>query len=334
MSIRIKNWESVFESAESRRHKTLAWVAVPTRMTGRGFRRVVNHPEGARILGAWLMIVEVAATCPKRGTLSSADGAFTTEDLSLITGLKVEDFNLALSVLCSPSIGWVVVDDECDKSTHPVTPGQTRADPGNAGLQDKTRQDITDKTNKGGKSPAEAVEHPAETAKKEIPQETLSLAFPDKDEGKVSTEPQKRDSVNANGQETPLANQCPHSEIMALWNSTVSGVVPKITIMSPARKVAVKNMWAEFGGSHNDRMNQTRELFAAVMASDFCRGASSSFVATFDWTIKPANRVKIIEGNYANRKPSAPTPEAKPQPVINHAAYFAAIGEPVERLTK
>jgi hypothetical protein len=38
-----------------------------------------------------------------------------------------------------------------------------------------------------------------------------------------------------------------------------------------------------------------------VQDSDFLTGRTGKFTASFDWIIKPANRQKILEGNYANK---------------------------------
>ena len=58
----------------------------------------------------------------------------------------------------------------------------------------------------------------------------------------------------------------------------------------------------------NARLKENRdikfweEFFMKVEASDFLSGRKTGWVATFDWILKPANFIKIIEGNYDNRK--------------------------------
>ena len=43
-------------------------------------------------------------------------------------------------------------------------------------------------------------------------------------------------------------------------------------------------------------------LFKQIDESDFLSGRSGDWSATFDWVMKPANMVKILEGNYSQNK--------------------------------
>lgn len=47
------------------------------------------------------------------------------------------------------------------------------------------------------------------------------------------------------------------------------------------------------------------EGIARVSESDFlCGGNKSGWQATFDWFIAPSNFQKVLEGNYANKRPN------------------------------
>ena len=43
-------------------------------------------------------------------------------------------------------------------------------------------------------------------------------------------------------------------------------------------------------------------LFEKAEASDFLKGANREWKANFDWLINETNMVKVLEGNYDNRK--------------------------------
>jgi len=126
MTYRIKDWDKYFEKAESRRCKSMAWVAIPIRHDGSGFRRVAAHERAAELFAAWILIVQTAAKMPTRGVLYKDGKALTARDLHYRTGFPEEIFNLAFTVLVQEEIGWLESDD---------------ADAENATENDETRAD-------------------------------------------------------------------------------------------------------------------------------------------------------------------------------------------------
>lgn len=109
---RIDRWADHFETSESRKRKgPLSWVGVPTKHDGTGFRRLMQRPDSMAMLGAWMLLVEVAAKCPTRGTLTDSRGRpLTAADLALRTGGDQEVLARALDVLASDDIGWICCD--------------------------------------------------------------------------------------------------------------------------------------------------------------------------------------------------------------------------------
>lgn len=69
---------------------------------------------------------------------------------------------------------------------------------------------------------------------------------------------------------------------------------PSIREMTESRKKAIKN----FLKNHSEA--DLYQLFTMAQASDFLTG-STGWKAGFDWILKPANSVKILEGNYENK---------------------------------
>lgn len=79
--------------------------------------------------------------------------------------------------------------------------------------------------------------------------------------------------------------------VVDLWNTTCSelSAVSKLTSVRRSQlRAIIKEKISVF------------DLFNRVTQSDFLMGRSSKWKATFDWVIKPQNRIKIMEGNYAN----------------------------------
>lgn len=69
---------------------------------------------------------------------------------------------------------------------------------------------------------------------------------------------------------------------------------PSIREMTNTRKTAIKN----FLKKHSEA--DLYQLFTMAQESDFLTG-STGWKAGFDWILKPANSVKILEGNYENK---------------------------------
>lgn len=80
------------------------WVPVPNRMDGEGYTQLVDHPNGAAHLGAWLAIVEIASRRDVRGTLPQ-EGAGTSQALARISRLPAGLFAEVIPRLVQ--IGWI-----------------------------------------------------------------------------------------------------------------------------------------------------------------------------------------------------------------------------------
>lgn len=77
------------------------------------------------------------------------------------------------------------------------------------------------------------------------------------------------------------------------WYHEFCPELPTLRTMSESRKRTLK-AWGN--------MDEIKEAFEIAGKSDFLNGKKTDFKAGFDWIIKPANRVKILEGFYNNHK--------------------------------
>lgn len=116
MTYRVKNWDKHFETYESKRLRRLAFVVIPNKHDGKSYRRLMRHPNGPALYGAWILIVQVASRCPVRGVLADDDGPLSAQDLADKTDCPETVFFEALQVLSQPSIGWLTCDD-CDEKS-------------------------------------------------------------------------------------------------------------------------------------------------------------------------------------------------------------------------
>ena len=90
--------------------------------------------------------------------------------------------------------------------------------------------------------------------------------------------------------------------VLDLWNSYAKRSVPKIKAVTPARRDKVKLRIEEMGGWESAKVTLD-ECFKKISESDFCNGATGKWAANFDWFFDNGkNWVKVLEGNYDNRK--------------------------------
>jgi hypothetical protein len=145
----IRDWDEHFEVSQSRKNKHMRWVSIPTKHDGKSFRRLMLREDGTTIFCAWVLIVQVAAKCPRRGILADEDGPLDALDLHIKTGCSAAVFDSALKALVSKEIGWMLVDKwedagstlpphtrHTDKTNQPTPlPPEAPADGGSEGGQ-------------------------------------------------------------------------------------------------------------------------------------------------------------------------------------------------------
>lgn len=107
----IVEWDATYECSQSRKEQRNRWVAIPNKHDGRGFNRIALHKKSVELFAAWILIVQVASKMPVRGVLSDKDGPLTAEDIALKTRFPSHIFELALSYLILPEIGWMRVSN-------------------------------------------------------------------------------------------------------------------------------------------------------------------------------------------------------------------------------
>ena len=90
--------------------------------------------------------------------------------------------------------------------------------------------------------------------------------------------------------ELPAAERMDYKHITELYHSNCPGL-PKVRDLTDNRKKALK-AWGD--------MDEMAEVFEKVGKSKFLNGDNDrKWKADFDWIIKPANRVKILEDKYS-----------------------------------
>lgn len=119
--------------------------------------------------------------------------------------------------------------------------------------------------------------------------------------GGAETEPNNKDSDNKENISKDIVN-----EIISLYQS-VCVSFPTIRAVSGARQKAIQNLLKTY------TLDDFRTVFTNAEASSFLKGSDGGWKASFDWLIKEANFLKVLEGNYADKPKRYGRKEIVPQ---------------------
>ena len=141
----IARWSEVFETSESRKLKSLPWIAERTDFTSTGWQQGLDDfgpAEWLQIYGAWMVIVRTAATAKSRGRLCGDKGEpWTAARIARPSGTCPELIARAFS--WAIKVGWLVpVEFPSGESAGNLPTCQEKA---TTTRQDRTRQDRTER---------------------------------------------------------------------------------------------------------------------------------------------------------------------------------------------
>ena len=132
-ALRITGWER-YAPTDAKKCKVMQWVAVPINHEGLGYIEMITRPDGLRTIGGWLLILQVAARCPVRGTLVADSGRILgPREIALKTRTNEGDISACIATLLEAR--WM---EEFDLSGQHPDAIRTAS-----GLQDRTVHDIT-----------------------------------------------------------------------------------------------------------------------------------------------------------------------------------------------
>jgi len=87
----------------------------------------------------------------------------------------------------------------------------------------------------------------------------------------------------------------PYQKIQDTYNQN-RGTLPEVKLLSENRKDAIRLRYKKYGP------DKLTALFVKAGKSDFLNGKNNNnWKASFDWLLKEANMVKVLEGNYDNK---------------------------------
>lgn len=162
----IPDWATRYETSESRKRRRLEWVAIPNQWDSRAYIAIAQRRDATAILGAWMLILEVASRMPMRGRLEEDGTPLTAQDIAHKVRVPAQDIARAIAVLSDPAIGWIAIDPE--PAATPADDAATPAD--HAGLpvlpnHTLPNHTLPDKTGAARPSPAEVTAYSEEIGK-------------------------------------------------------------------------------------------------------------------------------------------------------------------------
>lgn len=171
MVLRIAKWSKVYERADTRKVKSVTWVAMPIGFSSNGYQSMLDEfgDQAPAIYGAWCALVAFAASCTVRGLLANSQGKpIKLGHIARITGFPSSVFDDLVRWASSEDVRWLEsisaedasleIAKNVEDSQHPADlpapreiGGKTsRQSPGTPGdqrdyktRQDKTEQDVS-----------------------------------------------------------------------------------------------------------------------------------------------------------------------------------------------
>lgn len=117
-----------------------------------------------------------------------------------------------------------------------------------------------------------------------------------------SKEEKSKENINISSNEDIVSetDRVPYRDIVNLYHS-ICTTLPRIKDITGNRQNTVRVLWKQ-----TNNLDYFKELFQKTHDSDFLSGRNGNWMnCCFDWIIKPANRKKIMEGNYINKEKTA-----------------------------
>lgn len=136
-------------------------------------------------------------------------------------------------------------------------------------------------------------------------QDLQTTEKPQKNYKKTTEKPQKNTNNNENNENnenkesieesSPVQSRISYAAFQDYFNTKCTAF-PQVKEMTDKRKAAIKS----FLSKHTE--SELYQVFDMAQDSDFLSGRNDrQWRASFDWIIKSANAVKILEGNYQNK---------------------------------
>lgn len=244
------------------------WIKLTTDMfDNRKIKHLRKLPEGNCIVLIWVMLLTMAGRCNSGGMIFLTENIPYTPKM-LADELDFEENTVLLALNALEHMNMVVTDKGYFKiagwNEHQNIEGMEKIREQNRIRQKKWYENQKALPNV---SPNVILTQPNAT-EEDIEEE--------KDK-----ELEKEEKVNC-------------QQVVDLYHSICTSF-PSVRSLSDARKKAIKARLRTY------KLDDFRQVFQMAEESSFLKGADGGWKASFDWLIKEANMLKVLEGNYADK---------------------------------
>jgi hypothetical protein len=121
--LRIKDWDTLYENANSRKLKRLNSVLLPNRFDGSKYAELITGENGVQRYAAWCTLLGIGSSGGpgQRGYVRRSDGSpHTPSSLSLVTRIPEAVYVDAIPALVK--LGWLEKIAQLDKSSGNAKP--------------------------------------------------------------------------------------------------------------------------------------------------------------------------------------------------------------------
>ncbi len=112
----VKDWEDNFENSATRKLKSLQWVPISNDLSSSGLIDILDDEKnGAEVVGIWLLLVEFASKCHRRGTFLDKNGKpYSVDKIAKTIRTPLKKVQAALKRLSE--IGWIEFKEHGDSA--------------------------------------------------------------------------------------------------------------------------------------------------------------------------------------------------------------------------
>lgn len=105
----ITQWDTLYETAASRKVVTLSYYSKPNKLVGEGIGATLAQEDAEALLGTWALMEALASTAPFgfRGWLVRNGSALDAPRMAALTHRPKDKFVRALEWFSQPEIGWL-----------------------------------------------------------------------------------------------------------------------------------------------------------------------------------------------------------------------------------
>jgi hypothetical protein len=108
-ALHIKQWDSLYETAETRKIRKLTFYAKPNKLVGLGINRTRQHERGLEFLGVWNLMVDLASQSEQgqRGWFIRNGEALTAQEIAYLISIPQEPVEGAIKHFLTKGIAWL-----------------------------------------------------------------------------------------------------------------------------------------------------------------------------------------------------------------------------------